>query len=443
MSDGTSLCVIELSDSFQQLWAELADELRLTLSRQGPTDAPGSETVAVIVAAGGEEGGALDLLPTVPRLEGVPLFVVGAHPSHRFAIEAVRRGAADYFVLPADLDLLRRTLTARAEVARERRRPSRPTPKLDDPFAAFVGTSPALHAVLEQARRVVSHDVTVLIQGETGTGKELLARALHDHGSRANGPFVPVNCTAIPGELMESEFFGHERGAFTDAHAAKPGLFEEADRGTLFLDEIGHLPLPMQGKLLRALEERRIRRVGATQTRPVDVRIMAATLVDLAEAVRRGAFREDLYYRLNVVALTLPPLRERENDAEQLAEAFVASLAERYGLPTPPLTPAVRTTLRQHPWPGNVRELRHAIERALLLSPRGEVHPAALVAPGGRTVAPSSELPFPATLVAIEAAAARAALAREGGNKSAAARALGISRSRFQRLLDRSEGIEP
>jgi transcriptional regulator with PAS, ATPase and Fis domain len=303
-----------------------------------------------------------------------------------------------------------------------------------------LGESPALRAVLAKARRVLPHgDVTVLIHGETGTGKELLARALHDGGPRRDGPFVAVNCAAIPAALLESELFGHERGAFTDAHQAKAGLFEEADRGTLFLDEVGHLPLGLQGKLLRALEDKRIRRVGATESRTVDVRIIAATHVDLAEAVRQGQFREDLFYRLNVVSLDLPPLRERGGDIELLAEAFVAGLAARYRLPAPPLTQEVRAALRAHRWPGNVRELRHAIERALLLSEPGRLDPGELIpqnVPSGRAAGPAGG---PATLAQIIAAAVEAALARHGGNKSAAARELGISRQRLQRILDHGD----
>jgi transcriptional regulator with PAS, ATPase and Fis domain len=294
--------------------------------------------------------------------------------------------------------------------------------------------------MLTKARRVLPHaDVTVLITGETGTGKELLARALHEGGPRVDGPFVAVNCAAIPSQLLESELFGHERGAFTDAHQAKRGLFEEADGGTLFLDEVGHLPLPLQGKLLRALEEKRIRRVGATESRSVDVRIMAATHVDLAGAVRRGEFREDLFYRLNVVSLELPPLRERGGDVELLAEAFMAVLAARYRLPPPELTANVRAALRAHAWPGNVRELRHAIERALLLSEQGTINPAELL-PQGRAAPAQSHGPSgPATLAQVISAAVEAAIARHDGNKSAAARELEISRQRLQRILDHAD----
>jgi len=336
---------------------------------------------------------------------------------------------------------LRRTLARRLDARRETQRATRGPGAKDDPFSELLGGSRAMRDAIDQARRVARHaDVTVLVQGETGTGKELLARALHYGGPRASGPFVAVNCAAIPAALMESELFGHEKGAFTDAHAVKPGLFEEAHGGTLFLDEIGHLPLPLQGKLLRSLEDRRIRRVGATQSREVDVRIVAATHVDLEAAVRTGEFREDLYYRLNIVALTLPPLRDRDADIEELAEAFLTSLARRYGLPVPRLDTPMRRALRAHTWPGNVRELRHAMERALLLSEAGALESRHL-AFGRGTVAggAAGAIPFPAPLDQVLAAVARSMVDRHEGNKSAAARALGISRARLQRLLDRGE----
>jgi two-component system response regulator HydG len=438
VTNGPFLAIFELSDSFRRVWDDLADELDVSIVRCEADETVPAHAIAVIVAAGGEEDRALDALATVQRAAGVPLYLVGARESHRFAVEALRRGGTDYFVFPADLDLLRRTLTGRLESVRARGE----TPAAAsgaDPFATLRGASGALRDVTDQARRVVRHgSVTVLLQGETGTGKELLARAVHEGSPRAGGPFVAVNCAAIPGELMESELFGHERGAFTSAHAAKPGLFEEADRGTLFLDEIGHLSLHLQGKLLRALDDRRIRRVGSTQSREIDVRIIAATHVDLGEAARTGAFREDLYYRLNVVTLTLPPLRERGGDVEVLAEHFVQRFAARYDTPAPPLSAEVREVLRRHPWPGNVRELQHAIERTLLLSEPGTLDPVHLVrATVAHPRGGQGPIPFPATMNDIQVAAVKAALVQHGGNKTAAARGLGISRARLQRLLER------
>jgi DNA-binding NtrC family response regulator len=432
-TDAPALAVIGLSDSFASAWPDLAEELAVRLAPLKPDSAPTPGTFAIIVAAGGEEERALEMLSEgLPRRDGALVYLVGARPSHRFAVEAIRCGSSDYFVLPPDLALLRRTLQARLETLRARlHRPA--GGDFPDAFRHLVGTSPALRRTLEVARRIVHADVTVLITGETGTGKELLARALHDGSPRAAGPFVAVNCAAIPANLLESELFGHERGAFTDARQAKPGLFEEADGGTIFLDEVAQLPLELQGKLLRAVEDQRVRRVGATQPRQVDVRIIAATNTNLAAAVQRGEFREDLFYRLNVVNLELPPLRERGDDVALLAGTFIAALAERYRIAAPAMTPAFRAALSGHSWPGNVRELRHAIERALLLSPPGTLDPAQLVMRSSAGASPSPAMS--GRLSSVILATAQAAVARCGGNKSAAARDLGVSRQRLLRIL--------
>jgi DNA-binding NtrC family response regulator len=430
---------VRLSDSFRTTIAELAGDLGAGLLDWNPGDgeSPPAGVTCALLLAGGAENAALDLLRAVPV--GLPRYLVGASPDHRIAAAAVQRGATDYFALPEDLGLLRRSLerargeaagrTQAARFAADERRLSG--------FDAIVGRSPTLRRTLDQARRVAQHrDVTVLIGGETGTGKELLARALHYDSPRAPAPFVEINCAAIPANLLESELFGHEKGSFTGATSSKPGLMELANGGTVFLDEIGHLPFDLQPKLLRALESREIRRVGGEQTRKVDVRIIGATHLDLAAAVKRGEFREDLFYRLNVVALVLPPLRDRGEDVEVLAEAFAGRLAGQYGLPVPAITPEVRDALRAHSWPGNVRELRNAIERALVLSAPGTLDLAEL--PSHRIAEASRDgaLPFPATLRAITQAAVQAMLARVSGNKSEAARTLGISRPRLQRILD-------
>jgi transcriptional regulator with PAS, ATPase and Fis domain len=278
--------------------------------------------------------------------------------------------------------------------------------------------------------------VTVLITGETGTGKELVAQALHYNGPRGAGPFVEVNCAALPASLLEAELFGYEKGAFTDARTAKPGLFEAAHGGTLFLDEVGDLAPDLQVKLLKVLEDRKIRRLGSVRTRDVDIRLVAATHVDLVAAVREGTFREDLYYRLNVIPVHLPPLRERADDVVLLARHFVRATAERHGLDAPDLLPPVASRLRAYDWPGNVRELRNAIERAVLLGDRRLSAEDLALGELGTPAMSAGPIPFPATLAEIERAAASAALERESGNKSAAAQLLGISRTRLYRLLD-------
>ncbi len=434
------IAVVKLSDSFRATIGDLAAELGAGLVEWSPDSGEALPTGAstLLLLAGGSESTALDLLAALPPSQ-TPRYVVGASPDHRLAAVALQRGARDFFALPDDLGLLRRSLEREAREARGRVAAEQfaADERRATGFESILGRSPALRRTIEQAARVAAHrDVTVLIGGETGTGKELLARALHYHSPRAAAPFVEINCAAIPVNLLESELFGHERGAFTGAVAAKPGLFELAHGGTVFLDEIGHMPLELQPKLLRALESKEIRRVGGQATRQVDVRVIGATHVDLAAAVTRGDFRQDLFYRLNVVALTLPPLRQREGDIELLAETFALRLATSYGLPVPSLSPEVRAVLREYSWPGNVRELRNAIERALVLSPPGLLRVDELKAVSPAETPAAGTLPFPARLDAITRAAVQATLQLVNGNKSEAARRLAISRPRLQRILD-------
>jgi len=432
------LVVVPVSESFGTAVGDLARDLGLEVAEVGPDcrSFPAG-AVGCVVLAGGSEVESLDLVESLPRTS-VPCWLVGASTDYRVASAAVRRGATDYFALPADFDLLRRTVERAAALVEAQRQSEAfaDAERRAVGFDAILGRSLGLRQVLDQARRVAAHpDVTVLLGGETGTGKELLARAIHYHSPRARAPFVEINCAAIPDALIESELFGHERGAFTGAVETRIGLFELADGGTIFLDEIGHLPRALQPKLLRALESHTIRRVGGREIRSVDVRVLSATHVDLAAAVRDGEFREDLFYRLNVVALIMPPLRERGGDVELLAEAFLSQLASSYGLPVPPLGPEARAILRRHPWPGNVRELRNAIERTMVLSPLGTLA-TDLLLPDRSPTPMNGPLPFPATLRAIGRAAALAMLERAEGNKSEAARRLGISRPRLQRLID-------
>jgi two-component system response regulator HydG len=426
------------SDSFRSTVAGLVEELGGTVSATSPGDdrrAAGADVVLLL--AGGAESEALDFLADSGSTGA--RYMIGAAADHRIAAAALQSGARDYFALPDDLDLLRRCLERLAREAASRIEAGRfaDAERRATGFEAIIGSSPALRQALDQAARIAAlRDLTVLIGGETGTGKELLARALHYGSPRAGDPFVEVNCAAIPANLLESELFGHERGAFTGAVAAKPGLFEIAHGGTLFLDEIATLPLELQPKLLRALETRSIRRVGGQQSRQMDVRVVAASHVDLGQAVRQREFREDLYYRLNVVTLVLPPLREREGDVELLARTFVERIATSYGLPVPELSQETRTALRTHRWPGNVRELRNVLERAVVLSPPGTLKLGPLEDARGRGETQAGVLPFPAPLAEVVRTAAQAMLDLTGGNKSEAARRLGISRPRLQRLLD-------
>jgi DNA-binding NtrC family response regulator len=421
------------------MWASLAESLGLTIAMaSSPAELHRLRDGVGIVTAGGAEE---RLEPVFREIapSGGEVAAVGALASHHLAAAVVRAGAAELFALPQDAPQLRSWLGERAERMRGARSrdefAAREASKYR--FEGILGESHSLRQALDRAALVIPHaTVTLLLTGETGTGKELLARAIHYNGPRRDAPFVDVNCAAIPDTLLESELFGHEKGAFTDATTTKPGLFEVASGGTLFLDEIGHLPLPLQGKLLRALEERAIRRVGGTRTIAVDVRIIAATHVDLATAASRGEFRQDLYYRLNVVPLSLPPLRERREDILPLARAFLSRFSKEYGVPQPRLTPATERALAAHPWAGNVRELRNVIERAVLLH-RGEALDPADVTPeiAGAT-SYDAPIPFPATLSEITRAAVVAMVDRCNGNKSEASRRLGISRPRLLRLLD-------
>ena len=437
------LVVLARSDSFAALWPELAQELSLEFRIAVDADqlGPLNEATALILAVAGVEQDAPNFIRELISAGAPAPLVVGARTEHRLAATVVRAGAADYLALPADLELLRTELAVRVQRQRARVAGRQLTESERDAFdfSRILGESAALRAALGRAARIIPRErATVLITGETGTGKELLAQAIHYNGPRAAAPFVDVNCMAIPSTLLEAELFGYERGAFTDARTAKPGLFEAAQGGTLFLDEIGHLGLPLQGKLLRALEEKQTRRLGSLRAREVDVRIIAATHVDLAAAVRRGEFREDLFYRLNVIPIHLPALRERGDDVLLLADHFLTSLARQHNVVSSALTSGLRREMLRYAWPGNVRELRNSIERALLLGD-GALDPADLFLHGraAAAVSPagSQALPFPASLAEIERAAAHAMTDRLEGNKSAAADALGISRSRLYRLL--------
>ena len=364
------------------------------------------------------------------------VIVMSAYGTHDTAVEAMKAGAYDYLpkpFKPDDVLLVLRKAEERERLARENRR-LRSELARTFPLEAFVAGSEPMQEVVRQLRRVAPQRTTVLLQGESGTGKELLARALHDLSPRASFPFVAVNCGAIPSELLESELFGHVKGAFTDAQRDKKGLVAEADGGTLFLDEVGELPLALQVKLLRFLQEEEIRPVGDTRTRRVDVRVVAATSRDLDAAVKAGQFRDDLFWRLNVVALRLPPLRDRPEDVEALAARFLARYARlRPELPGLVFTEGAMTALRGHRWPGNVRELEHVVERAVVLAERPEIREEDLpetvrvpVAPAAQ-LRPADGLSIKRAIRSVEEQLIRAALERTGGNRTRAAELLELS----------------
>jgi DNA-binding NtrC family response regulator len=375
------------------------------------------------------------------------LFVLmTAHGDERVAVQALRLGAFDYVPKPFDNDEIRALVTRAHELQALRSDNARLRDELAGGFAGFVGGSAAMQSVYHVIRRVAPTDVTVLVSGESGTGKELAARALHDESARRAERFVAVNCSAIPRDLVESELFGHVRGAFTGADRDRAGVFEAASGGTLFLDEIGDLAAGAQAKLLRALEERCITRVGAGTPTAVDVRVVAATNRDLGAMVRAGSFREDLLYRLAIVTLELPPLRARRDDIMPLAVHFIAHFAQRHALPPLPLAAATRRALLAYDWPGNVRELRNALERALVLAdgavieiidlPPAIAGSAAPLPPGD---AAAAGLPYTEAreraLRAFDRAFLTAALEQHGHNISATARTLGLHRQSLQKLL--------
>ena len=339
---------------------------------------------------------------------------------------------AKFTRLQAELDAARRQLS-------EQRRPKYT-------IASFIGASAAALEVKRQARRVAGTDSTVLLQGETGTGKELLAQAIHAASARAAHRFVGINIAAIPESLLEAEFFGVAPGAFTgaDTKKAREGKFRVADRGTLFLDEIGDMPLALQSKLLRVLQEREVEPLGSNKVEPVDVRVIAASSRDLASMVAAGSFRADLYYRLNVLPIALPPLRDRRDDIEALAEALLEDIARRSGLPVRSLAPDALEVLAAHDWPGNIRELRNVLEQAVLLHDELVLHAAQLPRLGATPTTPAAggPKPLPDQLADVERKAIADALKTTGGNRAAAAKLLKMSRAALYDRLARYPDLE-
>jgi DNA-binding NtrC family response regulator len=379
----------------------------------------------------------------------VVVIMITGHGTVESAVDAMRAGAFDYLLKPLPSNEVLRLAVERAA---ERRRLIEENRRLREPLAPragfdnVLGKSPVMTAVFELVRKAARSEANILIQGESGTGKELIARAIHAQSGRAAEVFVPVDCAALPDALLESELFGHERGAFTGADRSKPGMIEVADRGTLFLDEIGELPGALQSKLLRALQERQIRRVGGTKFMNVDIRLVSATNRDAAELVRKGEFRDDLFYRVNVITIMLPPLRERSGDVSLLAHHFLRRYGRNREQPLEGIETEALARLEAHAWPGNVRELQNVIERACALTDgpmiqvrdlpdhvRGRGRPAPAI--------PGKDLPLAqareAWLHAFAQEYITDLLRRHGGNISQAAKSAGIDRKTLHRLLTR------
>jgi len=396
------------------------------------------------------EAAPVDLVITdykMPRASGIELvrhvrenladtevMMITGYASVPGAVEAVKSGADEYLAKPfTDEELVGAVKRALDKLAMRRAGRVRgvATPRAPQ---GLIGESGAMQEIYGAVAKAAATSATVLISGESGTGKELVARAIHYGSARASAPFVPVNCGAIPEGLLESELFGHVKGAFTGAHEARAGFFQTADRGTIFLDEIGETSLAMQVKLLRVIEEREVRMVGTSRTRPVDVRVIAATNKDLAVQVRKGAFRDDLFYRLNVIAVELPPLRERGDDVLLLAHHFLAKFAEEFGKPAPRLSDDALRALRSYDWPGNVRELENVVQRLVVMVDRETIDvrdlPSLMRFSPARTGG-GADL----TLAAAEADHVRRVLAVTGGNKTRAAALLGIDRKTLREKL--------
>lgn len=363
------------------------------------------------------------------------VIVMSAYGSVDLAIEAMKAGAYDYISKPFKQDevLLALTKAEERESLRRENRALKQAIRKEQTFHGILGKSESIEKVFSTIGKVADYKTTVLIQGESGTGKELVARALHFGSSRKNKPFIPINCGAIPATLLESELFGHKRGAFTDAHADKLGLFAQAHQGTIFLDEIGELPLALQVKLLRVLQEGRIRPLGATRDQEADVRVIAATVRDLRREVEENRFREDLYYRLNVLQINVPPLRDRRDDIILLVEHFIERNNGRLGTKIRDVDQPARKLLLSHPWPGNVRELENTIERAVVLAEGDTITvgdlPERMRAPADAVAASLSngELSIKKTARFMEETLIRRALDKTGGNRTAAAKLLEIS----------------
>ena len=440
--------------AIQRLLAARGHEVETARSVEEALDRLGRASVHLVITdLGLGTGSGMDVLRWVrEHAPETAVVMITAYGSERTAVEAMKLGAADYVPKPFDNDELELVVERVLEGIALRRDVARLQEQVTSAyrFESIVGKSAAMQRVFDVVRKVADTDLTVLIRGPSGTGKELVANAIHYNSPRRKQAFIKVNCAAVSRELVESELFGHEKGAFTGAVATREGKFEAAHGGTLFLDEVGDMPLETQAKILRALQEREIERVGGNRTIKVDVRVLAATNQDLEAKAKRGEFREDLYYRLNVVGITLPSLRERPEDVPLLIEHFLAATTTRLHREGRTLAPAAYRALLAHAWPGNVRELEHAIEQAVALSAGATIElddlPAAV-----RDGAKASAVPASGAAPTADAASFKdakqalvdrfereflaAALARHQGNISKAAEEIGMYRQQLQQKL--------
>ena len=378
------------------------------------------------------DGSGIDLVRYIQKQYAeIPVAVITAHGNMESAVEALKAGAFDFVSKPVDLQILRKLVSTALKLSGGHPKPER----------KLIGESPAIRETRATIAKLARSQAPVYISGESGTGKELVARLVHEQGPRAERPFVPVNCGAIPEDLMESEFFGHKKGSFTGAMSDKQGLFQAADGGTLFLDEVADLPLHMQVKLLRAIQEKHVRPVGAQREVPVDVRILCATHKDLGALVKAGSFRQDLYYRINVIELRVPALRERPEDISQLAEFILERLANQARRETPSMSEGSIAALKGYAFPGNVRELENMLERAMTLCSGESIEPEDLGVSSGEGAwssgdqQPANDLE--SLLDRVEKETLVKALEQTEGNKTAAAKLLGISFGAFRYRLQK------
>jgi two-component system NtrC family response regulator len=394
--------------------------LDLSLNPQNPADLGGMRLLDQM----------LSLAPVTRAI------VITGNDDEANAMRAVRLGALDYYAKPIRLEELKVMISRATRIHQLQQRVQENDESSDGAFHGIVGTSKSMKDIYRFIQRVAASDISVLISGESGTGKEVVAHALHEQSQRKNNPFVVVNCGAIPENLLESELFGHEKGSFTGAHVQKRGKFELANTGTLFLDEIGELVPPLQVKLLRFLQDRKIERVGSTQPLEVDVRIVAATNRDLKRDMENHVFREDLYYRLRVVPLDMPPLRARKEDIILLAQYFLKKYCQEHRKQPITLSPEAEGALLMHPWPGNVRELENLISRSVVMSPRSVLKPSDL---GFALDQIPTDVNLKFARKAIEKDFVQKALHRNTGIVSRAARELGISRVNLYELIEKYE----